>query len=74
MRRAKTSILAEAVNAWPEDEAYGLWSDLIAGDDPADDEQNERQIAHMHTVFHHEPDAAELVARFDAHLHKLRGG
>ena len=69
----KKNILAEATDQWPEDEAFGLYSDLIEGDDPADDEQINRQIGHMHTVFHHEPDAIELIARFDARLKQLRG-
>lgn len=65
------SILQEAQTRWPEDEAFGLFCDLIEGDDPADDAQIARQVAHMHTVFHHEPDAAELIARFDARLAEL---
>lgn len=69
----KKSILAEAVDRWPEDEAYGLWCDLIAGDSPASDAQIAHHITHMRAVFSSESDGAELIARFDRKLSGLRG-
>lgn len=66
------NIMQEAVDNWPEDEAFGLYCDLIEGDDPADDEQITRQIAHMHAQFQRHADAADLIARFDAKLAQLR--
>ena len=65
-------LMEEAEANWPEDEAYSLFMDLIEGDDPADDDQIARQIAHMHKVFSEHSDAADLIARFDAKLAKLR--
>lgn len=68
------SILQDAEDHWPEDEAYGLWEDLIQsvpGDEPPLPGQLERAIAHMMQVFSFEPDASILRARFFAELDKL---
>ena len=67
-------ILRDAVDNWPEDEAYGLWEDLIQsvpGNEPPMPEQLERAMAHILSIFDREPDAQALRARFFSELDKL---
>ena len=66
------TIYAAMAANWPEDEAYALWADLLEGDEPADDDQVNDAIKHMHSVFARENDAAELIARFNQRLTELR--
>lgn len=68
------NILQDAMDHWPEDEAYGLWEDLIQsvpGDEPPLPGQLERAVDHIMKVFSFEPDALALKARFFAELDRL---
>ena len=72
--RMYPGILQDAIDNWPEDEAYGLWEDLIQsvpGDEPPMPGQLDRAITHMLNVFNFEDDAEQLKARFFAELDKL---
>jgi ABC-type enterochelin transport system substrate-binding protein len=79
MSTKKLSIFAEAANNWPEDEA-GLLAQSVEArieNEWTTEEmavQLAKDIAHMHKVFGFEPDAADLIARFDARLAKLMEG
>ena len=67
-------ILQEAINEWPEDEAFSLYMDLIQsvpGEESPMPGQEERAIEHMLKVFSFEPDSKELKARFLGKLELL---
>ena len=66
MTRRKKSIMQEAVENWPEDEAYGLlcdWRDM-----DSDETVRLADVKHMCAIFDREPDAEELKRRFVARL------
>lgn len=63
-----SNILQDAINNWPEDEAYNLLCDWR--DTEADEEMRLRDQNHMIAVFDHEPDSEELKRRFFERLKK----
>lgn len=71
------TILQAAIDSWPEDEAYGLCSQLGQNriDYPEEDHMPafRKDCARMETFFAREEDAADLIARFRAEVLKLSG-
>ena len=73
---ALNQIFKSAIDNWPEDEASLIaehWNGLR--DDGYSPEEmtrvQENDIAHMERVFRAEPDALDLIIRFNAELHRL---
>lgn len=76
----KQSLFAAAEAAWPEDEASLTFQSVRdrlheAGSDASDAQWARdafaRDVAHMRKVFGFEPDASELVMRYDRELRRL---
>ncbi len=66
------NILQDAVDHWPEDEAFGVYDFRIAGRSEPDEVGLAKDIAHLESIFRKEQDGEVLVERFQTELIRLR--